>query len=227
MVKELRLTVLNDNEPGEGLINDWGWSVLLESEKWKALFDADTEGRVLEHNSRKLGKSLNNLDFAFLSHYHRDHYGGFSYIGKIKEGLKIYVPVEKEFLREWGLRPTVAHKGEIEKDVFSTGLMGASREQAMGIRVDSLGIVVVVGCSHPGVDILAETLRELIDEDIYMVIGGFHSPLRKIIDRLARVSNIIIPAHCSGERTKRYVKKKYPEKFREVRTGSVVEIGNF
>jgi len=51
-----------------------------------------------------------------------------------------------------------------------------------------------------------------------------HYPSAKTLDRLARVSEFIAPAHCSGNEAKAYVQRKYPEKFVSVRTGSAIEI---
>ena len=81
----MRLVVLNDNVPAEGLLNDWGWSVLVEG-KHRFLFDADTRGEILLHNAEALGVSLKGLDFAVLSHWHYDHYGGFSTIAELNPG---------------------------------------------------------------------------------------------------------------------------------------------
>ncbi|GAB6135020.1 hypothetical protein JCM16307_05680 [Thermococcus prieurii] len=38
------------------------------------------------------------------------------------------------------------------------------------------------------------------------------------------MTEFIAPAHCSGEEAKAYVRRKYPEKFVAVRTGSVIEL---
>ncbi|WP_245610360.1 hypothetical protein [Thermococcus celericrescens] len=87
------------------------------------------------------------------------------------------------------------------------------------------GLVVIVGCSHPGVDRLTKAVLEVSGhEKAHLVIGGFHYPLARTLDRLSELSEFIAPAHCSGEEAKAYVLKKYPEKFVGVRTGSVLEI---
>ncbi len=228
MVRWLKITVINDNRAGPGLKNDWGWSVLLESELWQIIFDADTGPDVIEHNFKTLRKNLKDLNFAFLSHYHLDHYGGFSYIGKAVPGLEIYVPNSAPpFLREWGLEPKpVQGPMKICDDVYSSGPMGSMGEQALGVKLDSKGAVVFVGCSHPGVDKLAKRIEELTGENIYLVIGGFHNPSRATLDRLSKFVRYIAPAHCSGDRARRYVEEKYPDKYIDVHTGSHFFIGN-
>ena len=227
MAKYLSLTVLNDNEPGEGLKNDWGWSVLLESERWKILFDANTDPDVIEYNISKMNINLKNLDFAFLSHYHGDHYGGFEYIGKVVHALKIYVPPgNSNFLKDWGLRPVEINKAsKLDEDLWVSGPMGFFiKEQALGIKVEKVGLIVIVGCSHPGADNLASKLKEISGENVYLVIGGYHSPSHKVLDNLAKFSKYICPAHCSGSEAKNYVRTKYPEKYYYIKTGDRIKI---
>ncbi len=228
MVKNLRLKVLNDNKKEVGLKNDWGWSLIVESEKWRFIFDADTRGKIIKYNSEKMGINLENLDFAVLSHYHRDHYGGFNYLGKITNNLKIYVPSKVlPFIEEWGLKGIPVKEGkEIEEDVWSSGPTGTIGEQAIGIKVEPLGVIVIVGCSHPGVDVLAKKLKELTGEKIYMVIGGFHFPSKSTIDNLAKIAEYIAPAHCTGMGGENYIMRHYENKYISVKTGSILELGN-
>ncbi len=220
--------VLVDNEPGEGLRSEWGWSIYIETDRWKSLFDADTNPRVLEHNTRALGISLSDLDFSILSHHHGDHYGGFEYVGKVKPGLMVYVPPGRvEYLRNWGLNPVPVYEAErVTDNAWLTGPMGSSiwgiQEQALALYVEEKGLVVVVGCSHPGADKLASKAIEVSGiDDVYMVIGGYHGPSARTLDNLARLSRYVCPAHCSGRRAKDYVRRKYPDQYCEVRTGSV------
>lgn len=225
-MKRLDFVVLNDNEPAPGLKNRWGWSILLESEKWRILFDADTSPRVIEYNAKQMDINLKNLNFAFLSHYHRDHYGGFKYFGKICPGLKIYVPPgNSAFLKRWKLEPIeIDNSLKLEEGVWSSGPLGSIKEQALGIEVDGIGLVVVVGCSHPGVDALTARLKEISGNDVYLVIGGYHSPSKTVLDNLASMSEYICPAHCSGSDAKNYVKTRYPKKYYPIKTGTKREI---
>ena len=224
LVAAMRLFVLNDNTPGKGFLNDWGWSVLVEG-KSRFIFDADTRGEILLHNSRVLGFSLRNLDFAVLSHWHYDHYGGFPIVGELNPGIPLYAPPGKGTMaRRWGLRVReVAKAGELEAGVWTSGPLNGF-EQAIGVETPS-GLVVIVGCSHPGVEGLTRALLDASGyEKAHLVIGGFHYPSARTLDRLSGLTEFIAPAHCSGEDAKAYVRKKYPEKFIEVRTGSVIEL---
>ncbi|ACS34073.1 MBL fold metallo-hydrolase [Thermococcus gammatolerans] len=216
----MRLVVLNDNVPAEGLLNDWGWSVLVEG-KHRFLFDADTRGEILLHNAEALGVSLKGLDFAVLSHWHYDHYGGFSTIAELNPGLELYAPPGGNIR---GLNIAEMHEaGRIADGVWTSGALDGF-EQAVGVETPS-GLVVIVGCSHPGPDRLTEAVLEVSGyKRAHLVIGGFHYPSRAVLDRLAKMSEFIAPAHCSGEKAKAYVRREYPEKFVSVKTGSTIEL---
>jgi len=215
-----RLTILNDNIPSKGLLNDWGWSILVEG-RYRFLFDADTRGEILAHNSKVLGVSLQNLDFAALSHWHYDHYGGFTYIAELNPGLGLYAPPGG---RIEGLSVfEVREAGEIVDGAWTSGALDGF-EHAIGVETPS-GLVVIVGCSHPGVDRLTKVILEVSGyEKAHLVIGGFHYPSRRTLDRLAQMAEFIAPAHCSGNEAKDYVRRRYLEKFVEVRTGTIIEV---
>ncbi|WP_148881998.1 MBL fold metallo-hydrolase [Thermococcus aciditolerans] len=220
----MRLLVLNDNAPSKGFLNDWGWSVLFEGDL-RFIFDADTNPAILAYNSTVLGVSLRNLDFAVLSHWHYDHYGGFSLVGELNPGIPLYAPPGNGAMgRQWGFGVREVTKAcEIEAGVWTSGPLNGF-EQAVGVETPS-GLVIIVGCSHPGVDRLTKAVLEVSGyEKAHLVIGGFHGPSARTLDRLAKLTELIGPAHCSGEEAKAYVRKKYPEKFVGVRTGSVLEI---
>ncbi|WP_243666898.1 MBL fold metallo-hydrolase [Vulcanisaeta sp. JCM 16159] len=109
----------------------------------------------MENNIKALGIDLNSIDAAFLSHYHADHYGGFKYVGEVRRGLTVYVPEVDNVLRRWGLNPvTVRDSREVLEDAMTTGVMSGVgiREHSLIVRLDGYGSVVVVGCSHPGID---------------------------------------------------------------------------
>ena len=225
---QVRMIILNDNVGSVGLLNDWGWSIYIEAHDQRALFDADTSPSIIEHNSRILGIDLEKLDFAVLSHHHGDHYGGFSAIAEKHPDLPIYIPPgDTGWLQGLRLRPIIVDKPiRIKQGFWLSGPLEAWSgfyEQALGIEMDDW-LVVVVGCSHPGVDVLAERLHRITSRPILLVIGGFHSPTREQLDKLAKISKYICPTHCSGWEAKRYVAQQYPNKYCEARTGTRITI---
>ncbi|ABW01802.1 MBL fold metallo-hydrolase [Caldivirga maquilingensis] len=221
MVKWMKLTVINDNEPNPPLLNDWGWSILIETDKWVLLYDADTEPGIMENNINALGIDLRGVNAAFLSHYHADHYGGFRYIGEVKRGLVVYVPEEDKILAKWGLRPvTVNSPSGILEDAVTTGVMRGMgvNEHSLIVKLDGYGPVIIVGCSHPGIDNIVKRVYEMFNS-VYLVIGGFHEPLRHQLNTVVEYSRYVCPAHCSGDDARSYVKNNYPEKYCGIKTG--------
>ncbi len=221
----MRLVVVVDNRAKEGLRKEWGWSAYIEAHGHRVLFDAGASPSTLEFNAKRLGLDLSHLDFAVLSHHHGDHYGGFRYVGRVAGDLRVYSPPgELGYLREWGLNPVpVTSPLEVERGFWLTGPLSAGwiLEQALAISTEE-GLVVVVGCSHPGVHRLVRAARDVSGIDVFLVVGGFHMPSERVLDELAGMSRKICPAHCSGSRSVSYLRRKYPEKLCEVMAGSIL-----
>jgi len=71
-----KITVLVENTAGKsGVLAEHGLAYFIEAGDEKILFDTG-QGMALEHNAKKLGIDLNNLDALILSHGHYDHTGG-------------------------------------------------------------------------------------------------------------------------------------------------------
>ena len=71
-----KITVLVENTAGKsGVIAEHGLAYFIEAGDEKILFDTG-QGMALEHNAKKLGIDLHNLDALILSHGHYDHTGG-------------------------------------------------------------------------------------------------------------------------------------------------------
>ena len=224
-----RLVILVDNEALSGFMNEWGLSIYVELPDVRILFDADTDPNVLKYNAEKLNIDLQSIDFAILSHNHRDHYGGYEYVGRICPGLKVYVPPDaRSTVERYNLSPYVIERSQrITDNVFIVGPFETAYgfyEIALGVIVKGKGVVVLVGCSHPGIDRIATTVKEFTKERIYYVLGGFHSPSYRSLDVLAGIAQYISPIHCSGDEAKKYVKSKYSNKYRDVRAGSIIPL---
>jgi len=227
MAKSAKITIIVDNEPSSNLLSSWGFSAYIETNEWSVLFDADTDPRVMEYNTRQLGIDLHKVNFAILSHHHGDHYGGFKYIGSSIPGLNVYIPPGlADYLKKWGLNPiTVSSSLKVFEDAWIIGPLEAWSgfyEIAFAFYVSGKGLIVVVGCSHPGVDRISMKAKEISNMEIYHVLGGYHSPSRSTLDKLSEISKFISPAHCSGRAAKEYVISRYPEKYIDIKTGLVL-----
>jgi 7,8-dihydropterin-6-yl-methyl-4-(beta-D-ribofuranosyl)aminobenzene 5'-phosphate synthase len=78
----------------KGTVLDWGFSVLIDYNGKKILFDAGNNADKFEHNVKALGVGLQQVDIAVLSHRHADHASGFDYVLREKPQVKAYLPAD-------------------------------------------------------------------------------------------------------------------------------------
>ncbi len=85
----MKVTVLNENTVyRQGLLAEHGLSVLIETDRYRYLFDTG-QSDVFLKNARAMGVTLEGLDGVILSHGHYDHTGGLPYL--LDEGVPVYV----------------------------------------------------------------------------------------------------------------------------------------
>ena len=94
------------------------------------------------------------------------------------------------------------------------------------------GIVLVVACSHPGIEaIVAEAAK--INPHIHFIAGGFHlvvaqdPAIEKVVTSLKDNWKVewIAPGHCTGEPTFVSLKKAFGERYLYAGLGTVLELG--
>jgi 7,8-dihydropterin-6-yl-methyl-4-(beta-D-ribofuranosyl)aminobenzene 5'-phosphate synthase len=215
----MKITIIYDNNAEKGLESDWGFSCLIEN-KHKILFDTGANGRILLSNMKKLGIDPKSIDEVFISHSHFDHTGGLAEFLNTNDKAKIYIPQSFRGVKNREVIEIKEPK-KIHDNIYSTGeLYGI--EQSIVINTEK-GLVIIVGCSHPGVDKIIERAKEigktLGQEKIYAVIGGYHGFSK--LDKLKEVT-LIGACHCT--QYKGLMKEKYPDKFKDIEAGSIIEI---
>jgi metal-dependent hydrolase (beta-lactamase superfamily II) len=86
--------IINDSGPAvnEDFTLDRGYSVYVSFDGKRFLMDTGINKISLAKNLQAAGISLEDLDFVLLSHPHRDHISGLSYIRKERPSLSVYVP---------------------------------------------------------------------------------------------------------------------------------------
>jgi 7,8-dihydropterin-6-yl-methyl-4-(beta-D-ribofuranosyl)aminobenzene 5'-phosphate synthase len=74
-VASLKITVLSTMLADRGM-GEWGFSVLVEADGHRILFDTGMHPETVLDNARDLGIDLSNVTDVVLSHHHGDHTGG-------------------------------------------------------------------------------------------------------------------------------------------------------
>jgi 7,8-dihydropterin-6-yl-methyl-4-(beta-D-ribofuranosyl)aminobenzene 5'-phosphate synthase len=94
------------------------------------------------------------------------------------------------------------------------------------------GMVIVVGCSHPGIDKIVEAAAK-INPRINLVAGGFHLVVAKDdeIDKIATALRdtykvgSVAPGHCTGEPTFAALRKAFGDRYLYAGLGTVFALG--
>lgn len=228
------VTVAYNNIPGvTSFVADWGLSFLIRDGEGVILFDTGGNPAVLIKNLQLLGVDASEIDLVVLSHYHRDHCGGLEAI--LRPGLTVFLPPSfsarfKDSLKARGARVIeVEDPRRIRDGVWSTGeISGAIPEQSLILRT-SRGLVILTGCSHPGVAKICRRAREILREDIYLVAGGFHlsgasrGEIQEVIEELKAMGvRKIAPNHCTGSNATRMFEKAWGRNFIHLGVGESV-----
>jgi len=198
-------SVVVDNRPGPGLLYDWGLSILVSRGPEHLLFDAGRDPGVFEYNARRLGVPLHAVAGVFVSHWHHDHTGGLPVVARERPGLRVCGPPggleDCGWLPGWAVRV-----GPLWSERFELWEQGLLVETPRGP-------VLLVGCSHPGVDALAREAARIAGRRLLAVVGGFHWPSREMLDSLIGAlepGGMVCPLHCSGHEAVEYLEARYP-----------------
>ena len=225
-ISKLSLITIYDNyQINSELKTGWGFSCLVrQSPKGEGgsdlLFDTGADSLTLFSNMEKLKVDPQSIDLVFISHMHGDHTGGLQDLLEVNKDLKLYNPDSFS-------RPT-----KIFKNAYSTGCLGGwIKEQSLILNTEK-GLVIITGCSHPGIVNIIKRAKEIFPkEDVYLVLGGFHlagasdSELQSIIQDFRRLGvQKTAPCHCSGDRTRELFKQEYQDDFIENGVGKIIKI---
>jgi 7,8-dihydropterin-6-yl-methyl-4-(beta-D-ribofuranosyl)aminobenzene 5'-phosphate synthase len=187
----------------------------------------------------KLAIGPKTIDVVFLSHIHGDHTGGLCSFLEKNCDVTVYLP--KSFPREFettvqGFGTKIVEVGqslEICENVYSTGQVGGwMKEQSLIIRTDK-GLVIITGCAHPGIVKIINAARDLMKDDILLVMGGFHlewatkGKIERIISTFKQMGvRYIAPAHCTGEKASSLFEEHFDKNYINIGVGKVITIEN-
>jgi 7,8-dihydropterin-6-yl-methyl-4-(beta-D-ribofuranosyl)aminobenzene 5'-phosphate synthase len=202
-------------------------------------------------NMQKLGISWDEVDAIVISHPHPDHVGGLKawqnktisfgdFTGDLSD-LSIYTPIPMSYPGAkiiYSTEPTL-----ISADSATTGVIPfpevaplsllnpKSYEQALVIRVNGEGLVMITGCGHPTLETLVTRVEELFGEDVIGVVGGLHymeastEDVQTHIQFLeARQPKLIaLSPHDSGPEALKAFQSAFPGAYREVKVGEAIQ----
>ncbi len=195
---------------------DWGFSCHIEMENPPIiLFDTGGSGPILLANMEKLHIDPEGIDIVVISHAHLDHTGGLPALLKRNAAAKLYLPAS--FQQSFADREVVRVKESMEicENVYSAGELKGI-EQSLVVRTEK-GLVVIAGCSHPGVGPILEAASNF--GRVYALIGGLHA--FREFDLLRNVK-LVCPCHCTQQESE--IKRLYPEKWVDGGVGKVIVI---
>ena len=104
----MKATVLVDNTSKDNMNGEWGLCIYIEYGDKNILLDTGASGLFLE-NAEKLGKDIQNIDYAVLSHAHYDHADGMKDFFRannkalfhLRSGCKEHCYIKKWFIHKY------------------------------------------------------------------------------------------------------------------------------
>lgn len=234
----MTIAVVHDNNPyKEGLETAWGFSCVISGAEKTILFDTGGDGSILLGNMEKSAVEPNSIDTVVLSHIHGDHTGGLDSFLEKNPHVTTYLP--KSFPEKFkdnvlSFRSKIVEVDQplkICENIYSTGLLGRLiKEQSLLVRTDK-GLIVITGCAHPGIVKIVNTAKDLMKDNILLVMGGFHlewatkGKIGKIISAFEKLGvRYVGPAHCSGDKARNLFEKRFGENCINVGAGKVITI---
>ena len=235
---EISVTVLYDNYVfDEACDPDWGFACLITGTEKTILFDTGGKGDLLLANFEKMAVRPTDVEQIVISHNHGDHTGGLLPFLKKNRDVSVFLPAKTpvDLVRDAGklaAETTIVNKPTtICKGAVVLGPMGDKIiEQALAVDTEK-GLVIVTGCSHPGIVAIAKKAKEDLHRDIYMILGGTHllrhseEDLKGVIDALKELGvQNVAPSHCSGDKAIAMFKEAFGDGFIKMGVGRVINI---
>jgi len=115
------------------------------------------------------------------------------------------------------------------KNVYSSGELGTGIKEQSLIIVTGKDLIVITGCAHPGILKVLNKAKDLMKDDIFLALGGYHlagkdrGEMEKIVSSFKKLGvRYIGPSHCTGDAAKELFKKEYQTSFINVGVGKII-----
>lgn len=212
----MKITIIYDNTSfTRDLKSDWGFAALVEFKEHKILFDTGSNGEILLNNMTKLKIDPDEICEIFLSHNHYDHTGGLSAFLNQNNDVIVYAPPSLRGIKNVKKLEYVNQPKELSPGIFSTGEL-ENIEQSLAIQTEK-GLVVIVGCSHPGVTTILKVANNF--GTLQALIGGLHGFQEyDVFEPL----ELVCPTHCTQHIKE--IKDRYPDKYIQGGAGKIINI---
>ncbi len=255
--KTLSILPLFENAAAAGLESGHGVSYLIRTDTETILMDLGFNPQqenpsALEKNMRALGVSLDQVTLLFISHTHGDHLGSknsfgdrtfwFSTQQPLLNGWRIYTPEDMQYP---GSQPVwVKAPLKLGQGIASTGpvpytntfpaniVLPGGVEQSLVINVQGLGLVLISGCGHPGMQRTVAYAQNIFDQPVVGVFGGQHyttldaqalAPEIAFLHELNPVLVALSP-HDSGEAALDAFRQAFRENYKEIAVGQEIVV---
>ena len=232
------VTVIYDNYVHtEGMKADWGYSIVVRGLDKTVLYDAGARPEIFESNFKKMGVDPSSIDAVVFSHEHGDHIGGISAFVKMKTGIPVIMPDAfppqfKQKMADSGMKPLmVKEPAMICEHLYTSGVFDFPLAEQALVLDTKKGLVVMTGCSHPGITDMLKDIKAKFNKTPYMVFGGFHllnksdEEMEEIIAEMKSLGVARCGAtHCTGDRQIRLFKEAFGENYFELGAGNTITI---
>lgn len=220
-----------------GLKEDWGYSILISGLEKTILFDTGTNPDIFVSNFTKMGLDASKVDYLVISHEHGDHTGGIPAFAAMKNRIPLIIPHSfsdafKKRMPGLELEPLLVDEAApICKNLYTSGEFDFQIAEHCLVLDTKKGLVVMAGCSHPGIIRMLNEIKEGFGKNIYMVFGGFHlmqksdKEMEGIISDMKALGIVKCGAtHCTGDRQIKMFREAFGTDYVELGVGNIITI---
>ena len=235
----IKLSVIYNKVPFDSRLKTGdGFSCIIEGMEKTILFDTGHDFnptvRML-YNMKLMGIAPKSVDMVFLSHIHK--FAGLEDFLSQNSNVAVYLLESDSESWEQHIKKVRAEYKPIKEPaklldrVHSTGEMGSFPEEQGLIIETSEGFLIISSCAHPGIVNIVRKSKELLNDDVLLIMGGFHlyaeskQQIEAIVDELKKLGvKKVAPSDCTGKEATELFRKAWGNNFLEGGLGAVIEV---